>query len=349
MKFSIVSITLILAALAVAAPQNRNNGNGGNSNTNSNSNSNSNTNSGSNSNSNSNSGNGQANNQNSNSNNGNNNNGNANANANGSNGRNPSGQVSQDQAQLMQTAIDAWMRDTGVVSNFLNIGPNIQDEQTFKNQAQIAHSAEVDELTHKAVLDQFMPDNQNVKAANSTLSNGAFQLVVDRLDDMSRQGFSQKNGIDDINKDRCINVLPNIDTYMREGANTIGNGQVTQQSVRPAACANTVAGQNGAAQVNQPPQGYINGKLTNVNLYNGGGNNNNNNNQNNNGQQNNGQQNNGQQNNGQQNNGQQNNGQQNNGQQNNGQQNNGQQNNGQQQQQSNNGQQSNQNDRNNAN
>jgi hypothetical protein len=248
MKFTIASATLLLAALAVAAPQNRNNGNG---------------------NSNSNSGNNQASNQssngNNNNNNNNNNNGNAqqNANANGSNGRNPSGQVSQDQAQLMQTAIDAWMRDTGVVSNFLNIGPNIKDEQTFKNQAQIAHSAEVDELTQKAVLDQFMPNNQNVKAANSTLSNGAFQLVVDRLDDMSRQGFSQKNGINDINKDRCVNVLPNIDTYMREGANTIGNGQVTQQSVRPAACANIVAGQNGAAQVNAPPAGYTNGKLTN--------------------------------------------------------------------------------------
>jgi hypothetical protein len=247
MKFTIASATLLLAALAVAAPQNRNNGNNGNSN--------------------SNGGNTQASNQSTNSNNGNNNNNNGNAqqnaNANGSNGRNPSGQVSQDQAQLMQTAIDAWMRDTGVVSNFLNIGPNIQDEQTFKNQAQIAHSAEVDELTQKAVLDQFMPNNQNVKAANSTLSNGAFQLVVDRLDDMARQGFSQKNGINDINKDRCINVLPNIDTYMREGANTIGNGQVTQQSVRPAACSNTVAGQNGAAQVNQPPAGYTNGKLTN--------------------------------------------------------------------------------------
>lgn len=163
----------------------------------------------------------------------------------------------------MQTAIDAWMRDTGVVSNFLNIGPNIQDEQTFKNQAQIAHSAEVDELTHKAVLDQYMPNNKNVKAANATLTNGAFQLVVDRLDDMARQGFSQKNGIDDINKDRCVNVLSNIDTYMREAANTIGNGQVVQQSVRPAACANIVAGQNGAAQLNQPPQGYTNGKLTN--------------------------------------------------------------------------------------
>jgi hypothetical protein len=247
MKFTIASATLLLAALAVAAPQNRNNGNSGNSN--------------------SNSGNSQASNQTSNGNTNNNNGGNANAqqaaNVNGSNGRNPSGQVSQDQAQQMQTAIDAWMRDTGVVSNFLNIGPNIQDETTFKNQAQIAHSAEVDELTQKAVLDQYMPNNQNVKAANSTLSSGAFQIVVDRLDDMSRQGFSQKNGIDDINKNRCVNVLPNIDTYMREAANTIGNGQVTQQSVRPAACANIVAGQNGAAQVNQVPAGYVNGKLTN--------------------------------------------------------------------------------------
>lgn len=155
--------------------------------------------------------------------------------------------------------------DTGVVSNFLNIGNSLTDETTFMNQAQIAHSAEVDELTHKAVLDQFMPNNQNVQKANATLSNGAFQLVVDRLEDMAMQGRSQIQAITDINNDRCVNVLPNIDAYMREAALTIGNGQAVQQSVRPAACANIVPGQNGAAQVGVAPAGYVNGKLANGN------------------------------------------------------------------------------------
>jgi hypothetical protein len=233
MKFTTVFVTLFIAVFATALPQNRNSNSNGNRTSNT-------------------------------GNNGNNNQGSNVGNPaiqNGSNGVNQPSQVSQAQAQLMQTAIDAWMRDTGVVSNFLNIGQSLNDEQSFKNQAQIAHSAEVDELTQKAVLDQFMPNNQNVKVANATLSNGAFQLVVDRLEDMAMQGRSQINGIDDINKDRCVNVLPNIDTYMREAALTIGNGQSIQQSVRPAACANVVAGQNGALKVGQPPANYVNGKL----------------------------------------------------------------------------------------
>ena len=155
------------------------------------------------------------------------------------------------------------MRDTGVVSNFLDNGANYQDDTTFRNQALIAHSAEVDELTHKNVLDQGMPNNQNVKAANATLSNGAFQLVVDQLQTMADQGCSAMGGIDIINKDRCVNVLPNIDMYMREAALTIGNGQATQQSVRPSACSSISPGQNGALKVNQPPPGYVNGKLQN--------------------------------------------------------------------------------------
>jgi hypothetical protein len=90
----------------------------------------------------------------------------------GSKDRNNAGVVSLATAILMQTAVDAWQRDTGVVSNFVNQGASFTDEETFKNQALIAHSAEVDELTHKNVLDQFMPNNTNVQNANATLTNG---------------------------------------------------------------------------------------------------------------------------------------------------------------------------------
>jgi hypothetical protein len=90
----------------------------------------------------------------------------------GSNDKNNPGVVNLSTAILMQTAVDSWQRDTGVVSNFLNMGASFTDDETFKNQALIAHSAEVDELTHKNVLDQFMPNNTNVQNANATLTNG---------------------------------------------------------------------------------------------------------------------------------------------------------------------------------
>ena len=79
------------------------------------------------------------------------------------------------------------------------------------------------------------------------------------------QGRSQIQAITDINNDRCVNVLPNINIYLREAALTIGNGQPIRQSVRPAACANIVPGHNGAPQVGMPPAGYVNGKLPNGN------------------------------------------------------------------------------------
>jgi hypothetical protein len=198
MKLSL-STSVLLAALASAAPQ-RNNGNG----------------------------------------NGNNNNNNGGSNQagiqNGNNDVNNPGTVDSAAAALMTTAIGAWMRDTGLVSNFLNNGASYPDDATFKNQALIARSAEIDELTSKNVLDQFMPNNQNVKAANATLSNGSFQLVVDELGNMADNGRSQMAAIQKINNVRCVNVLPNIDTYMREAALTIGNGQAVVQSVRPSAC-----------------------------------------------------------------------------------------------------------------
>lgn len=258
MKLS-TAITLLLAGVAVAYPQNRGNG------TNNNNGNNGNNNNGNNNNGNNNNGN----NNNGNNNNGNNGNNNGNSNSgapqDGSNDTNQQGRVDQNTALLMSTAVSAWMRDTGVVSNFLDNGASYNDESTFKNQALIAHSAEVDELTHKNVLDQFMPNNKNVQMANGTLTNGAFQLVVDQLQRMADEGRSAMDGIDIINKDRCVNVLPNIDMYMREAALTIGNGQGVQQSVRPSACANIEPGQNGALKVGQAPPGYVNGKLQNGN------------------------------------------------------------------------------------
>jgi hypothetical protein len=82
---------------------------------------------------------------------------------------------------------------------------------------------------------------------------------------MATQGRSAIGGIDLINKDRCVNVLPNIDAYFRESAATVGGGTAVIQAVRPAACGNIVPGQDGALKVGQVPPGYVNGKLASGN------------------------------------------------------------------------------------
>lgn len=131
-----------------------------------------------------------------------------------------------------------------MVSGFLNSGPSIQDDAAFKQAALVAFNAEVDELTHKAVIDAANGQLPNVQAANSTLATGgAFQDVVDKLQIMSQQGKAAANNIDLINQNRCTNVLPNIDAYM---ASTGSNSQ----AVRPNVCDKT--GVVGGVQSNGP-------------------------------------------------------------------------------------------------
>jgi hypothetical protein len=103
-----LSASLLLAALAAAAPQGTGNGNN-----------NGNANSG-------------------NTNNGNSNGGNQAGIQDGNNDANQPGTVDAAAASLMTTAIGAWMRDTGLVSNFLNNGASYPDDATFKNQALVS-------------------------------------------------------------------------------------------------------------------------------------------------------------------------------------------------------------------
>jgi hypothetical protein len=138
-----------------------------------------------------------------------------------------------DNNELVEIAVNSWRRDTGVVSNFLNKGQSFTDNQTFKNQAFVAYSAEIDELSHKKVIDQYFSENQNIRKANATLS-GSFQLVVDQLFRMAIQGRQAIDGIELINKDRCVNVLPSIDIYFRESA----AGSQVKTAIRPDTCSN---------------------------------------------------------------------------------------------------------------
>jgi len=137
----------------------------------------------------------------------------------------------------LATAVSNWMADTSMVSNFLNTGASIQNNVAFKQAATVAFNAEVDELTHKAIIDSANSQMPNVIAANSTLATGgAFQDVVDKLQLMSVQGRAAVANIDLINQNRCVNVLPNIDAYMASTGSS-------SQAVRPTVCDQTgVAG-----------------------------------------------------------------------------------------------------------
>jgi len=133
----------------------------------------------------------------------------------------------------LATAVSNWMADTSMVSNFLNTGASIQNDDDFKQAAFVAYNAEVDELVHKAIIDRANSAMPNVIGANSTLvTGGSFQDVVNKLQIMSQQGQSAINNIDLINQNRCVNVLPNIDEYMASTGSS-------SQAVRPKVCNQT--------------------------------------------------------------------------------------------------------------
>jgi len=108
----------------------------------------------------------------------------------------------------LATAVANWMADTSMVSNFLNTGASIQNNVQFKQAATVAFNAEVDELNHKAIIDAANGADPNVIAANSTLvTGGAFQDVVDKLQEMSVKGQAAAANIDLINQNRCVNGM----------------------------------------------------------------------------------------------------------------------------------------------
>jgi hypothetical protein len=118
--------------------------------------------------------------------------------------------VSSQKAQQLQQACSAWVQDTGMVSNFLNLGQGQPVQTLFQQMANVAFNAEVDELTHKAVLDGIIGNDPTVSIANLTLTNGSFQSVVSNLQIMSVQGRSRVGLINAINSVRCTQILPSI-------------------------------------------------------------------------------------------------------------------------------------------
>lgn len=154
--------------------------------------------------------------------------------------------------QAMQLAMSNWMTDTGIVTGFLNIGAQTNDDQAFKGIADGAFKAEVDELSQKAVLDSVIGQDPRVSIANLTLTNGVFQSVVDNLQIMSVQGTAKSNLVDTINQVRCNQILPSIDTYMIVAAEYIGNNAQQRRAVRPDACQQVLANSKASDFPNVP-------------------------------------------------------------------------------------------------
>ncbi|KAF2154481.1 hypothetical protein K461DRAFT_277591 [Myriangium duriaei CBS 260.36] len=126
------------------------------------------------------------------------------------------------------------MKDTGIVSNFLNEAATLSGA-AFTSAARTALAAEKDELTHKAVIDAIpaLANTPAVRSANNILATqGAFQAVVDKLQEMVTDGAAV--GVIDTNAidaNRCKNVLPNIDIYLKAAGTNLA-------AVRPTACDN---------------------------------------------------------------------------------------------------------------
>lgn len=135
-------------------------------------------------------------------------------------------------SQSSEDAAANWQTDTGLVSHFLDTATTYSGAE-YTKQAQIALDAEKNELLHKAVLDAIpsITSQATITAANDSLVTQAhFQDVVDRLAFMLSQGPSVAAAqVAAINANRCVNVLPSIDAYLKAGGTDL-------LSIRPKVC-----------------------------------------------------------------------------------------------------------------
>jgi hypothetical protein len=134
-----------------------------------------------------------------------------------------------------------WLQDTKTVSSFLDYGvtfPASLPPDILKNAAE-ALAAELDELTHKAMLDEYFINNtaevnQKVYFANAVLvTGGIFQFVVDSLKNIPET--DNVSIVKDINVARCMWILPTIDVYFEQVAFAT-NQTVIELAFRPLAC-----------------------------------------------------------------------------------------------------------------
>ncbi|KAF8865897.1 hypothetical protein BDZ45DRAFT_784177 [Acephala macrosclerotiorum] len=149
----------------------------------------------------------------------------------------------QTQADIA-TAMNDWLHDTFLVSSFLDYAVSFglpNSPPNLESNAMAALTSEMDELSHKMVLDNYFltntdTPNQAVMAASQVLTTGnpgPFLQVVYGLMDMSVTG--NLADVATINAIRCSVVLPAIDAYSLAVAQALGAAEVVPAS-RPAAC-----------------------------------------------------------------------------------------------------------------
>ncbi|KAI0159770.1 hypothetical protein GGR57DRAFT_437362 [Xylariaceae sp. FL1272] len=138
------------------------------------------------------------------------------------------------------TAVNKWRADTGIVSQFLSTATSLSGSKLV-DAAKIALAAELDELTHKAVIDKYLGQDGAIQGADNTLvGKKTFQFVVDALQDFADNGATKSvEEVDELvkstNEDRCLQVLPAIDTYFRVSANFLNTG-LAAVAARPNNC-----------------------------------------------------------------------------------------------------------------
>ncbi|KAI0521256.1 hypothetical protein F5B22DRAFT_596317 [Xylaria bambusicola] len=142
--------------------------------------------------------------------------------------------------QQIADAQNSWRADTSMVSQFLSSVPTLRGAE-LQSAAQVALNAEIDELTHKKVLDGvFSSDPRIVQANNILVNQGTFQSVVDALQSFTDDGASMSEAeittlLRNTNTVRCGQVLPAIDTYFRVAGERLNNG-VLLLATRPNNC-----------------------------------------------------------------------------------------------------------------
>lgn len=140
----------------------------------------------------------------------------------------------------LQMAATLWAQDTAVVSTALQLlGSGQMSDQDFRDAADMAYMAEVNELMQKNYIDALLGTMPQLQAASTSLGNGSFAIVVDQLREMRIRGPSNQTfvqaAVSGMNTLRCRQVLLAIDAYLQTANQAAGNNSFIS-ATRPPAC-----------------------------------------------------------------------------------------------------------------
>ena len=149
-------------------------------------------------------------------------------------------QLTDTQKMGLQMAAVLWSQDTAVVSSALDRLANSQmSEADFRDAADMAYMAEVNELMQKNYIDALLSEMPEIQAASISLVNGSFPIVVDQLRELRIRGPKNQTfvqaAIQGMNTLRCRQVLLAIDTYVQTANLAAGNTSFIS-ATRPPAC-----------------------------------------------------------------------------------------------------------------